>query len=47
MKTGLSLMKIVLAKLDKSVLVPLGLTEVLSVTHEAIQKKLCCQGRQH
>ena len=47
METGLSLMKTVLAELDKSVLVPLVLTKASSVTHETIKKKICCQGRQH
>ena len=39
MKAGLPLTKIVLTALDKSVLIPLGLSAGMSATNAAIQKK--------
>ena len=39
MKTGLPLTKIVLTALDKSVLIPLGLSAGMSATNAAILKK--------
>ena len=44
LKTGLSLIKNVLKQLAKSVLIPLGLTEVASATDVAIQRKMFGSG---
>ena len=44
MTTGLSLMKNVLAQLDKGVLMPLGLLEAVSATDAAIEKNIFVPG---
>ena len=44
-KTGLPLMKNVLKPLDKSVLIPLGLTTAASATNSAIYQKMFGSGR--
>ena len=43
-KTGLSLIKIVPKPLARSVLIPLGLTGVVSATDAVIQTKILCSG---
>ena len=44
LKTGLSLIKIVPKPLARSVLIPLGLTGVVSATDAVIQTKILCSG---
>ena len=44
LKTGLSLIKIVPNPLARSVLIPLGLTGVVSATDAVIQTKILCSG---
>ena len=44
LKTGLTLIKIVPKPLARSVLIPLGLTGVVSATDAVIQTKILCSG---